>query len=356
MVGSNLLKSNPEFISSFDFVDILRGNSYLTLNGGYANREGTTYESYTTGEDANLDAVAGNWVAQTFTVGNTGDNVDFWVTHVKLKMSNISTFDLVITIQEVDGTGKPNGTILAQKTLTATEIKGVNDWVTFSLEDGGTAKLEAGTKYAIVLDPNGTTRLRVDDSAPTYTGGNILESGNGGATWTADTGADLMFEVIGSLKNPLTLFTQSFTSVPNSNAILIEASSTELFADRGNLDLDLEINKTATVEGLAIMEVKGALSGTDVWMYYVNEIYHVDSDGVETLLGTAQSTTGYHETSLTLDTTTGLDLTRKRFKRGEILRIRINAYAKLEGFGSGSPPITFTWSDFRALIPFRTFM
>ena len=160
-------------------------------------------ESYTTGDDTEhgLWAVSDN-IAQTFTVGNTGYNIDFNLSGINLKLFRVgSPGNVGINITPVNSSGHPiisvvysTGTIDGA-TLTTTS-SGV--WYNISMSS---YKLEASTKYAIHLYPLGTIggsdrfHWRADDSSSTYSGGQAFSSSDSGGTWTGH--GDHMFEVWG---------------------------------------------------------------------------------------------------------------------------------------------------------------
>ena len=161
----------------------------------------TLYERYITGDDHSYFIQLTAWLAQTFTVGNTGDNVDFISYSVKLKMYRTgSPGTITVLIRALDSDGKPTGSNLAIGTTngnTLTTDSG-GEWreIIFS----STALLRASTGYAIIAYAavGGASRWKDDNTSPTYSGRVISSSGDSGATWTNNATVDFMFELYGN--------------------------------------------------------------------------------------------------------------------------------------------------------------
>ncbi len=162
-------------------------------------------EWYTTGDDAandfDADAVA---IAQTFTLGTTGNNLTFNVSRIKVfldatigaALTQIQTWE----IQGVQPDGSPDGNVLSTGTIDTSIITTTQGWYTIEMSSG---TLEAGQQYALVgLD--GYTSVgnfvswRLDaNGSLTYTGGNGWTSADSGVTWTDVSNKALMFQIEG---------------------------------------------------------------------------------------------------------------------------------------------------------------
>jgi len=160
----------------------------------------TLYERYNTGDDDWEAIFETIWFAQTFTVGNAGDNIAHSITSVKLKLSlygSPGTGRVAIYATSAD---KPTGGSLCHVDYDFDTLPDPANWVEFSFPTP--TILSADTKYAIVVRaPDGASSDYVkwseDASSPTYTGGSHVRSNNQGGTWTLDTDKDFMFEEYG---------------------------------------------------------------------------------------------------------------------------------------------------------------
>lgn len=143
------------------------------------------------------------WFAQTFTVGNTGANVNHYITKLKLKLQRLgSPGNITISIRATAG-GLPTGGDLTAVTIngnTLPEYPG--EWIEITLPP---YLLYADTQYAIVVRAPGSPGSgneicwwRIPYS--TYTGGRYLESiFTSGATWEEGScpNCDFLFEEYG---------------------------------------------------------------------------------------------------------------------------------------------------------------
>jgi hypothetical protein len=180
--------------SNYDNVTLWYRNS--TDNASWNN----TYEYYNTGDDSvSADIYGDNWIAQGITIGSSGPNENFTISKVKLKLYrngspgtiNIDIYDALIPLGNIVSAGTIDGDTLT----TATS----GDWYTINM---GPFIMETSTDYYIVvkaLSGDGSNYIiwRSDGSSPTYGGGSYLGSSNGGDSWFATGGKDLMFEVWG---------------------------------------------------------------------------------------------------------------------------------------------------------------
>jgi len=288
MVLKQKFRKSPASVTSFDFVEFLTGNGYVTFYGGVLMPKEETYESYLTGDDSDIN-VDSTRAAQTFTIGNTGTDENFWITKVRLLRDTGTLADIKVEIHEVTS-GEPNGTIKwSNEGSDGIRSLGASDdtWVEWNITDThefDNTQLQAGTMYAIVVyryTGSTTTKFRVDSSG-SYTGGKHYV-GNVGS-WVEDVGATLMFEILGSTTNPYTLSTKSFDSLFDTTNIKKEATSTSV--DNLSADLSFEgiFNKTAILKGTAIV-TSTITSGADMHEPSA-EIFHV-RDTTATSLGSA---------------------------------------------------------------------
>lgn len=164
----------------------------------------TRYEYYATGADGNLALADVDWKGQTFTIGTTGTNESFYISKVVLNLARKagSTIgNVIVSIRAVDAAGLPTGSDLTAITFNGDSLSTSQQSETFYLPE---YKLEAGTKYAIILrapegdDANNYITWRRDGSSASYSGGAEVESANSGTTWSEDTDDCFYFEVWGN--------------------------------------------------------------------------------------------------------------------------------------------------------------
>ncbi len=163
----------------------------------------TIIEEYVDNDD---DSVNSNdtdpIIGQTFTIGNTGDNLTIELSEVSIKVSRTNTPGITaVEIFEVNPGGYPIGTALSTGSFDGDALGTTNStatpWTNITMTG---ATLKASTTYALVLTPADTdatdfVNWRSDESSPAYTGGNYIAF-EGGA-WIKNTGWDVMFQIRG---------------------------------------------------------------------------------------------------------------------------------------------------------------
>ena len=157
----------------------------------------TKYDAFQSGDDTGVDVYGGNQFAQTFTAADT-----FTLTSVKLKLWQIGDpTDGTVSLRSTDSLGHPStADILAETSFGATSIThdtGGN-WYEVTLDS---TVIIQGIKYAIVLECNSGDNVTYlgwrDDTANGYADGNQEYTTDGGITWTAEAGDDLLFSCWG---------------------------------------------------------------------------------------------------------------------------------------------------------------
>jgi len=340
--AQNLFLTKPDFISSFDFRDVLRGQAYLKFYGGLSRSEAESeQEAYDTGNDGELEMDdAGEWYAQTFEV-----STDMWVTKVAIYMDLVdssATRDPIMYITRVDGSNLPT---MDEPMASTTSDTTVNSWVTpkwyeFTM-DQNFVKLKAGVKYALVVDGKGSgggtgTTWKADISSPNYSNGNVCKSTNYGDSWSADTGKDAMFRIYGVSVNPFILFPEQFDSdVTSTAAPLYRPETTDgTFFKRQDIDFDLKVGVTMVLEGKAIIEFTTQDNEGENDASYYNIIKLKKDDGTtETTLATGQgrthnmaNATNERRQSVILDITT-----KTKIVKGDIIRLSIETWVESDG-------------------------
>jgi len=160
------------------------------------------YERYITNDDAGSRMWGDLWLAQSFTIGNTGDNEDHSITKLVLLLYRLgSPGTVTVGIRAVDGEGKPTGPDLAIGTTNGNTLPTAApyEWREITLTPYA---LLANTQYQIVGRAESVTEVnrvlwRKDQTDPTYGGGVYGFSDNGGSTWTLDSTQDRLFKEYG---------------------------------------------------------------------------------------------------------------------------------------------------------------
>lgn len=159
----------------------------------------TLYERYTATKSSGFNIYGVNYGCQTFTIGNTGDNVNHNISSVKVFVEKVgSPTALNAAIYAVDGDGKPTGAALSTGSLSGASI-GLYDYYEITMT---TYLLQANTQYALVLwvtGGDGSNKILWGYVNPgTYGGGKLWYSSDSGSSWnTLDY--DFDFEEYGEL-------------------------------------------------------------------------------------------------------------------------------------------------------------
>ena len=307
---------------TFSFTEILSGNSYAHLNDGIMPFKMVTYESYLVNDDGitqSLTATA--WAAQTFTIGNTGTNEAFFPTKVMLKNSAGTLADVTIEMQEVTD-NKPNGVIKAKWVgkFNQTEKDGGDDWWEVQLKDAdfwdGEA-LQTNTQYALVVYRHTgviTTDFKEDSSSSTYAGGALWETADAGSNWTEQTNEDMLFEIVGSTRNPFVLSTATFTSSEASTTQTSFESGITSWTEIVTRSFEGRWNRPAILEGDAIVNFTITDTNTDDHRIKI-ELYHI-SGTTETKIAEAEAWTNATASGVMME------LTQTTIAPGDFIKLK----------------------------------
>jgi hypothetical protein len=162
----------------------------------------TLFERYNTGDNFDWWLWGNNWRAQTITIGSSGENTDFTLKSIKLKVyrnGSPGTCNVYIrSFSEESGIGSEN---LSSGSFNANDLTDSSPGEFLNIEMSS-VKLEAGKSYAIVFNcPDGSwgneLYFRMEEGTPTYLGGQYYYSEDAGSTWAALGQYDAMFEVWG---------------------------------------------------------------------------------------------------------------------------------------------------------------
>ncbi len=337
---------------NFTWQEFLEANGIVTFNGALLPGKTEVFESFTDTRDSeqvlNDDA---KWAAQTFTVGNTGTDADFYPTKIWADVPNGA--DMKLQIEETTA-GVPNGTVLAKfkNTSTAVSIGGSSPlWREWDIADSDTPnlKLSSATKYALVWMREGAGSENIGfDSSGTYGGGAKYDSINSGTDWAEDVGADCLFQVIGSTKNPYILTSIGSITSSKSTTVVLATANASQFTELFNVSFEGKINKSAIIKGDAIVNFTLAKGADIEESLAVIELYHVRA-GVETKIGEAEAWTS--------DTATGveMELTQTTVKNGDTIKLKfILSYIETAIGVASTITISHSGSNLKLQLPFKT--
>lgn len=155
-------------------------------------------EYYNSNDDSSGIANTTRWKAQTFTTDSSCN-----VTSAKVKIYREgSPNDIYVSIQGVDGEGQPDGSDLCSGTTNGNTLTASSPGEWREIDFTVPTTLAATTQYALVIYTQANQiRWRGDGSSPTYAGGMLESSEDAGATWSHNSGWDMMFELWGVSNN-----------------------------------------------------------------------------------------------------------------------------------------------------------
>jgi hypothetical protein len=336
-----------EAIVSFDFVDFVTGNGYITMQGGLMPGKQEVLSAYETGQDtAGVAMTSTTWSGQVFTTGSDGD---FYITKLDFLTDSGNEDEFMVSIEEVTS-GEPNGTVKMEwdgRVGTFTRKQGGEFYIEFDIKDttqnDGEALL-ANTQYAIVVRRvvNEANTIKVGiDSNSAFTGGAYFETANSGGTWTEQSNESMLFEIKGSLRNPYILSTATFTSSTATTTFAIDSSSNS-WAEAGQLNLEGTFNVSNILEGDAILNF--ITSDTLDEHYTKVEIYHVRA-GVETKIGDSETEINH--------TATGVLVPLVKTPISPRDRVKLKLIFQYTNSAPGTITISHSGSNLTLQLPFR---
>jgi hypothetical protein len=151
------------------------------------------------------------WRGQSFTIGKTGANTNFYLHSIALNLRKDTTSDppllYTVMVYAADSDHKPTGPILGTATIDTGRLTTSFSWINCSGCAGPSPLLTAGTKYVMVLFKSTASAYNIrwgprnnatTPGSASYTGGYSITSSNSGLTWSLVTGIDFDFMVWGS--------------------------------------------------------------------------------------------------------------------------------------------------------------
>ena len=217
---------------------------------------GLLYDYYNENDDSSISCNVNSWYGQSFTAAASYDAVS-----VKLKLNSPASGIIDITLYSVDGSGLPD-TSIATGTIDSSgfsAIPGAWEEITFATP----YSLVSGIKYAIVVTcgTGKSTSLRRDVTSPTYSGGNVVYSTNGGVDWGNLAAQDAMFEIHGAASDPDDK-TYSRTLVAMGNNQVWYGSAVATMEEV--TDANGAVNTGAPLEGVTAYEKIFIANGTNL--------------------------------------------------------------------------------------------
>lgn len=180
---------------------------------------------YNTGDDSTAGFYGVTWEAMTFTPSTT-----YTITSIKVLIYRTGSPGTLTARIRATSSDKPTGADLCSGTIDGDSIttSTAGDWYEITL--GAGTSLTSATKYSIILDcssgdSSNKITWRVDASSPTYTGGNLCESGNSGSTWASGT-QDCMFETYDSTTTNYSKKVMGITSSATTKFLGVTLTST----------------------------------------------------------------------------------------------------------------------------------
>jgi len=136
-----------------------------------------------------------SWRGQSFTVGNVGPDENFDITYVEVfGIRNEATGTVYAEIYAVDGSGYPTDDPLSSGSA---DFSSWDSYDYYSI-NMSSYELQASTQYALVLHATGEgVDWWYDATSPSYTGGKVVYSNNGGSSWGSISTWDFNFNVWG---------------------------------------------------------------------------------------------------------------------------------------------------------------
>jgi hypothetical protein len=178
------------------------------------------YDYYIYGDDGEVAAGGGLWRAQTFTA-----DANYTATGVKLRLWRYGLPGTVTASLRATSGGEPTGGDLASGTTDGNSLTTAQAGEWREITFGSGQALTSGTTYAIVVratagDWANLAEWRYDSSSPSYSGGSYGHSSDSGSSWTMNSSADCMFEVIAQAQdNSSNITLTSSTDIFDANHV-----------------------------------------------------------------------------------------------------------------------------------------
>lgn len=177
-----------------------------------------TYEFFEGAVQSTSGVGQNYWEAQTFTVGNVGDNVQYTLNSIDLYLEkSVSPVNVTFEIRETNSSGYPIGSSISEVTLNSDLLPSSDDWYTIDMPE---VVLNASTKYAIVMscdDFESYISGRLSSGA-NYSGGSAFSSSDSGSSWSEITNLDYLFRVNGTSESDIYTSTNSSMTGGDHNA------------------------------------------------------------------------------------------------------------------------------------------
>jgi hypothetical protein len=189
------MKPNGDIALFFWQVDTVK---VITRISGVWSAYSGLQEYYASGDDTGDGAIYGNnWQAQTFTAEKA-----YRITSVRLKLYRLGLpGTITVSIRATDASDHPTGPDLCSGTTNGNTLTTSSAGQERDIYFGAGYPLTYGVKYAIVVrcggDVNNCFYWREDSTTPTYAGGYVEISSNGGSSWTGYSGRDKWFRNYG---------------------------------------------------------------------------------------------------------------------------------------------------------------
>ncbi len=196
-----------------------------------------------------------DWIAQTFT-----PSVSYAISSIELYAYVPSGHDigtLTVSIKAVDSSSHPSGADLASGTIASGSFGSSPSWISCSFSS--TANLSGSTMYAIVIRASAadaSNKLYWNArTSPTYSGGQVELSTDGGSSWTGYVTHDSWFKTYGGPVVPVDKgYSRSLVAIGNHEVWYESAAGTmsELSAANYGIDCSLPLEVSEAFQKLFI--------------------------------------------------------------------------------------------------------
>lgn len=237
----------------------------------------------------NFFVTKGKAIAQSFTIGTTGANVEISVNGISVELKRVGTVGTYqVEIRGVLSAEEPNSTVYYYGTIEGSSIGTVGkEWYNISMSNTTIYKLQPSTQYFLTIyvpsNDDVDDYLEWETNMSGYAGGKSVQgNGNGTGLWTQlSTGNfDTSFQIWGNARVGITLNSPVNDLITNNQTVIFNATVNIIEVEVINVSLLIDgiINETntSTVIGEYIFQ-KDLLTGQHNWSIQV-----VDNESIIT--------------------------------------------------------------------------
>ena len=146
------------------------------------------------------------WIAERFQPTFAPDATAYSIAkaRVRLKKSPTATGTWKVRVHDADAAGKPTGAALVEKSVAASSVATTFAWVDVTFDTPLTG-LDPAKSYVLVVaqtavTPTGSVEFRNGGSTDATC--DMFTTGTAGASWSAQAGKEMYFEIHGTVTTP----------------------------------------------------------------------------------------------------------------------------------------------------------